>query len=347
MKPFDNKKTEKLLGHLFSQENGADADMKSLIQGYLESTQDEKATDEGIRGFFNRFLDRKPNRHSRYVAESLRRLQLELNFHTITPIFVSLTRRRSFRLAAIGLAAAAVIAAAILIPGLFPPSPRPAPAMMASAFKTVVAPHDRTLTVMLPDGTEVTLNHNATLSYNDRRETKLSGEAWFKVTKDAAHPFVIESGALKTTVLGTEFNFNTRTDAGESILSLYEGVVQLDHVSGTYRLDHAGREFVLDLTTGHVEVRDFDPNPRSTWQRVAKREQGASPQTISLDEAFDLIEGQYGVKVTGREAVDTSRKLHFMLSDDMTLDHIMHALQLAAGQFGYTIHENTITLEKN
>lgn len=213
---------------------------------------------------------------------------------------------------------------------------------------TVTAPGNEIRVVTLADGTQVTLNHNATLSYNDNREAELSGEAWFEVTKDTAHPFVIHSEGLKTTVLGTEFNFNTHTEAGESKLSLYDGVVRIDHATGTYRLDGAGREFVLDLATGRAEIHDFDVTRtrRSQWQRTAA--QGRSmTEIIPLNEIFDLVETQYGVTITGREAVDTSRRFNFMLDNNATLDNVLRALQLAGGRFDYTINENTITLEKN
>ena len=65
--------------------------------------------------------------------------------------------------------------------------------------------------VNLPDGTRVWLNENSQIEYpadfsNHERNVTLKGEAFFEVKRDPSRPFVITSGAIKTTVLGTSFN---------------------------------------------------------------------------------------------------------------------------------------------
>jgi ferric-dicitrate binding protein FerR (iron transport regulator) len=63
--------------------------------------------------------------------------------------------------------------------------------------------------LILPDKSKVWLNQNSKLEYAYRdgiRKVTLNGEAFFDVSKDAKHPFVISSGAVETTVLGTSFN---------------------------------------------------------------------------------------------------------------------------------------------
>ncbi|WP_264537455.1 FecR family protein [Flavobacterium sp. N1736] len=63
----------------------------------------------------------------------------------------------------------------------------------------------------LPDGTRVWLNENTEIEYpkqftGKERRITLKGEAFFEVKRDPSHPFVISSGPIKTTVLGTSFN---------------------------------------------------------------------------------------------------------------------------------------------
>lgn len=65
--------------------------------------------------------------------------------------------------------------------------------------------------INLPDGTRVWLNQNSKIEYpvhflNTERNVTLKGEAFFEVKRDPSRPFVITSGAIKTTVLGTSFN---------------------------------------------------------------------------------------------------------------------------------------------
>lgn len=212
-----------------------------------------------------------------------------------------------------------------------------------AASHTVAAQPDSIRTITLADGTEVTLNRNSTLSYNENREAELSGEAYFKVAEDPEQPFVIHSGHLRVTVFGTEFNFQTQTEEGSSKLSLYEGRVQLAHPGGTDNLEEGGREFTLDLATGGIDIRDFDNTQKPQWLTEA---QEPLLEIISLDHIFDLIEVGYGVTILNREAVDTTRKFNFMLDDATSIDEVMQALQFASGEFGYTINDKTITLER-
>jgi ferric-dicitrate binding protein FerR (iron transport regulator) len=65
--------------------------------------------------------------------------------------------------------------------------------------------------IILPDGTVVRLNSSSKLSYHKDfnkkvREVDLEGEAYFDVTKDAAHPFIVHTSNIDIRVLGTRFN---------------------------------------------------------------------------------------------------------------------------------------------
>ena len=64
---------------------------------------------------------------------------------------------------------------------------------------------------ILPDSTSVTLAPGSSVCYRNgraflrHRKVKLEGMAFFRVTKDAAHPFVVSSENAYVKVLGTEF----------------------------------------------------------------------------------------------------------------------------------------------
>lgn len=200
--------------------------------------------------------------------------------------------------------------------------------------------------ITLPDGTKVTLNRNSTLTYNDNRESELTGEAYFEVAKDAAHPFVIHSGHLDVTVLGTKFNFRTGsesdTDAGLSKLSLYEGSVSLDHASGTDRLDIGGTEFVLDNATAETEVREFDSAANSPEWLAVETETRVMP----LGDILHSIESVYGVRFVGTEAINTTSRFSFRIATGESLDTLMRSLMMAGAGFEYKTEDNTVQLTR-
>ncbi len=74
-------------------------------------------------------------------------------------------------------------------------------------------PLGRKSTIKLPDGTTVRLNSNSNIRFQnsfqgDSREVVLEGEAFFEVKKDTTRPFIVRTGEVSTTVLGTSFNIN-------------------------------------------------------------------------------------------------------------------------------------------
>jgi transmembrane sensor len=84
---------------------------------------------------------------------------------------------------------------------------------------------------LLPDGSTVWLNPNTQLSYPSRfgklREVKMQGEAFFEVTKDHAHPFVITSGKVLTKVWGTSFRIRSIPGEKNTEVSVLSGKVSV------------------------------------------------------------------------------------------------------------------------
>ena len=92
---------------------------------------------------------------------------------------------------------------------------------LADASQIIVHQHSNT-PLVLPDGSKIWLNKNASVSYtsdfgkfesstqnNQKRNLKLKGEAFFDIARDEKHPFTIDvEGKAEIEVLGTSFNIN-------------------------------------------------------------------------------------------------------------------------------------------
>lgn len=82
--------------------------------------------------------------------------------------------------------------------------------------------------VILPDGTTVRLNSGTTLGYSKNfnsgeRTVSLEGEAFFDVSKDPLHPFVIKTKSLDFKVYGTSFNIQAYPNEKMVNTTLVEG----------------------------------------------------------------------------------------------------------------------------
>ncbi|MBL7113162.1 MAG: DUF4974 domain-containing protein [Bacteroidales bacterium] len=87
-------------------------------------------------------------------------------------------------------------------------------------------------TMKLPDGTSVWLNSETKLTYpvpfnRKFREVKLSGEAFFDVTKADDCPFIVDIGDIDIKVLGTRFNVSNYLSDDRSVIILESGKVEL------------------------------------------------------------------------------------------------------------------------
>ncbi len=100
----------------------------------------------------------------------------------------------------------------------------------------------------LPDGSEIILNAESKLSYKktsfgkSTRNVTLKGEAFFDIQK-SSQPFIIKTGDVYITVVGTEFNVRSRSGWVE--VAVQEGIV-------TVSADYGSRDSTVTLLAGQM-----------------------------------------------------------------------------------------------
>lgn len=155
--------------------------------------------------------------------------------------------------------------------------------------------------VTLPDNSTVTLNGNSTLTYFDKwperqtREVWLEGEGFFQVVKQAAPDgrvkFITHTPTLDITVLGTQFNVNTRR--GNTDVMLVEGRVQLrraGEVSSRTIEMKPGQLASARRGIAKVEVRAEKPQLHAAWVQHQFVFEGTSLRDIAqqLRDTYDI-----------------------------------------------------------
>ena len=86
--------------------------------------------------------------------------------------------------------------------------------------------------IVLPDGTNVSLNSGSTLKYPAKfskisRNVYVEGEAYFDVVKDKNHPFYVKTKDITVKVLGTKFNVKAYTDENTIQTTLVCGSIEI------------------------------------------------------------------------------------------------------------------------
>ncbi len=108
-----------------------------------------------------------------------------------------------------------------------------------SKVNTISTPNGGEWEIRLPDGSVVWLNAASSLQYalnigsSKQRKVELTGEAYFEVAKDKAHPFIVKTSKQELEVLGTHFNINSYANENVTRTTLLEGSVRVSDLNST------------------------------------------------------------------------------------------------------------------
>jgi transmembrane sensor len=177
----------------------------------------------------------------------------------------------------------AVAASLLLVAGLsiyyFNRSPKQEPAIVeqkqpvnlkveVAKEQTEINNTNNTKTLLLSDGSSVLLYANSELIYDkifegNTRELKLKGKAQFKVFKNKNKPFIVHTGDISITVLGTVFTVTSFEKEKQISIKLFEGKVWVkSEASAVNKLRNdiylvPGQELVYDKIKGTAVVKNF------------------------------------------------------------------------------------------
>jgi transmembrane sensor len=121
--------------------------------------------------------------------------------------------------------------------------------------------------VILPDGTLVMLNAESSIKFpsafkGKNRIVELTGEAYFEVAKDRAHPFMVKTEAQNTEVLGTHFNINSY-ETQHIKTTLLEGSIKVTGENDQVILIPGQQS---TLAVGKLNVQQADIDEAVAWK---------------------------------------------------------------------------------
>lgn len=113
----------------------------------------------------------------------------------------------------------------------------------------------------LSDGIKIWLNENSVLTvpthFTRNRGVTLKGEAYFEVTHNTEHPFIVNASGAVIKDLGTKFNVETNPKTDVVQVAVIEGKVKLKKEGERYQTGailthhHFG---MLDLSDGQIMI---------------------------------------------------------------------------------------------
>ncbi|SHI66547.1 FecR family protein [Aquimarina spongiae] len=197
--------------------------------------------------------------------------------------------------------------------------------------------YGETLTVQLPDGSEMILNAKSKASFDkdnwkNTRLVSLEGEAFFKVTKGSK--FTVSTKNGEVSVLGTQFNVQSHNALFE--VNCYEGKVSV-----------VNKNYTEILTAGKA-YRNYGNTPENwtfTGAEPTWLTNTSSFRSIPLKYVFKELEEQYNIQINS-----SNIDLTTIYTGTFPNNNKEVALRTVFSTLGmdYTISEdgNTVVLEK-
>lgn len=212
-------------------------------------------------------------------------------------------------------------------------------------YNTIKVPYGKRFELKLSDGTDVHLNAGTSLKYpvrfinGENRQVFLNGEAFFEVTKDAKHPFVVGSNDMNVKVLGTKFNVTSYIEDAKTYTVLVEGSVAASNKlveDDNVILKPGNRVF---FENKHLKTETVDVRKYIAW---------VTGELMFIDDSFGVItnklERKYNVDIVNKydELNDIMVTATFK---EENIDQVLKTFQTYKA-FNYTINNRVITITK-
>lgn len=309
--------------------------MKTRIRYLLQQYVNDRASREELEEFFRVVRSAKHDEElAALIKETYEALRREnpsstyidaagnLTFPAgadIAPTPAKRLPRKGRRLALPIMAAAAALAAVLWF---WPRSPQ---GYMTDELQTQVqvvkqAASDENKVIQLSDGTKVWLNSSSKLEYpqafdaSSPREVSLTGEAFFEVAKAADWPFIVHTGAVKTTVLGTAFNIKAYPGMQNISVSVKHGKVAVSKGNQTLATLESKQELRVALgekTSAPAEEVTLSSKVAGKWKDGYLDYEDETIASVIAD-----LERFYGIRISLRDKTLANEEITISLRRD-------------------------------
>ncbi|GGB23702.1 iron dicitrate transporter FecR [Puia dinghuensis] len=202
----------------------------------------------------------------------------------------------------------------------------------AMVYNVLTTPRAGQFSLALPDGSKAWLNNASSLRYpvaftGATREVELTGEAYFEVAKDAAHPFRVRITGGPTAapstidVLGTSFNIMAYSDENAVRSTLVEGSIRYSSGDKSALLKPE-EQSVLDTHGNLHTLKHVDVAVITAWKNGYFNFDHAN-----LETTMRQLARWYDVTVSYQGSIPPDQEFMGRIERNMPLSIILKALE--------------------
>jgi len=230
-------------------------------------------------------------------------------------------------------------------------------------FNTMATPRGGQYQLTLPDGSQVWLNAESSITYptafsGSDRKVSITGEAYFEVAKNKSKPFIVSvstagvggpgeagtGGGLEIEVLGTHFNVNSYKEEPTKNITLLEGSVRLSTLDSRLSTNNSVHTLILkpgqqgQLTDrGLFLAANPDLDQVMAWKN-GRFKFGAGMQ---IEEIFRQISRWYDVDITYEGKITGT--IGGSLSRQVNISKVLELMQ-STGTISYRIEGKRVVV---
>ncbi len=211
---------------------------------------------------------------------------------------------------------------------------------------TITTAKGETYQIVLSDSTKVWLNAATTLQYSanlgerGKRKVRLvAGEAYFEVSKDEKHPFIVKTPTQNVEVLGTHFNINSYADEGHTVTTLEEGSVKVstsDNFTQKNIILKPGQQSLA--SGGNLKVMEADLQTALAW-----KEGKIYFRDAPIQEVLRQVSRWYNIAIE-YNGTPTKELFNGGIKRTANLSSVLRILELSNVKFKLSKKNNTTTL---
>lgn len=197
--------------------------------------------------------------------------------------------------------------------------------------------------ILLPDSSTVVLREGSSLKYpahfnGDTREVTLIGEGYFDIRNQPGKPFLIHSGKLVTTVLGTAFNIKAYPGQESVTVTVKRGKVKIEEEKGGKLLGILLPDQQIVYNPEKVETV-----PVKAAETVAWLKKGMDFNAVPFEDIAQQINEQYQVKIRFANEIMKQCRIRATFEGTETLDKVLFVL-CTVSNASYTISGDEVVI---
>ncbi len=214
------------------------------------------------------------------------------------------------------------------------------------AYNEIYNPRGQKRLVTMPDGSNIYLNGDSKIRYalnfnTGKRIVYLEGEAFFDVQHRIKQPFVVYTGKVSTTVLGTSFNVNAYPSLKNITVTVQTGKVGVlfknKGKNGPVQFLLPNEQLTIDKNNGRLTRTRVNATDFNSW-----REYKLFFYDKPLNEIADIISREYDLDIEIKKETLKRVKLTAKF-DKCSVQQIMDVIAKLSDS-KYTIYENKVII---